>query len=206
VIGTYAVTVTAKDAKTGLSGKGIYTVIIAAQPAPVVGSASISGKVGSALSFTVSVTDTNPVTTTLSGAPSGMTISSAGVVTWAAPVAGTYAVTITAKDAKTGLSSQGVLTVKISAAATGPVITAAAMTGVVGKPLTGTIGISDPGVSSLSVTISGAPIGMMFSVTGMTFTATWANPVLGNYSLKISLTDSAGFSTQATVPVTITAK
>jgi hypothetical protein len=77
---------------------------------------------------------------------------------------------------------------------------------VVGKPLTGTIGISDPGVSSLSVTISGAPIGMMFSVTGMTFTATWPNPVLGSYSLKISLTDSAGFSTQATMPITITAK
>ena len=59
---------------------------------------------------------------------------------------------------------------------------------------------------SLSVTISGAPLGMTFSVSGMNVIAYWANPVLGSYTLKVSVTDSAKLSAQATVPVSITAK
>lgn len=204
VAGSYAVTVTANDTQTGLSGQGVYTVTIAPPQPPQVGSATISGKPGVPLLFTVAVTDPNPVTYTLSGAPSGMTISSAGVVSWASPVAGTYAVTVSAADSKTGLASQGVYTVKISTA--GPVITAPAMTGVVGKPLTGTIILSDPGATSLSVSISGVPLGMMFSVSGMTITASWARPVPGSYTLKVSVRDSAGLTSQTTVPITITAK
>ena len=57
-----------------------------AVPAPVVtAAAAIAGEVGKALSFTVSVTAANPVTYTLSGAPAGMAVSTAGVVTWATP-------------------------------------------------------------------------------------------------------------------------
>ena len=202
--GTYAVTVVAKDTVTALSGQGVYTVIIAAQPAPVVASATINGKPGTALSFTVSVTAPNAVTYTLSGAPAGMSISTVGVVSWASPLLGSYTVTVVAKDSKTGLSGQGVYTVKIAAA--GPVITASAMTGVVGKPLTGTISISDPGATALSVSISGVPLGMSFSLSGLNITANWASPGLGSYSLKVSVVDSAGLSAQVSVPITITAK
>ena len=171
---------------------------------PLVTSASISGKVGTALSFTVSITAANAVTYSLSGAPVGMSISGAGVVSWASPVLGSYSVTVTAKDSKTGLSGQGVYTVKIATA--GPVITAAAITGVAGKPLTGTISISDPGVSALSASISGAPLGMGFSVSGMTITASWPSPVTGSYSLKVSVSDSSGLSAQVNVPITVSAK
>ena len=202
--GSYAVTVTAKDSKTGLSGQGVTTVVIAAPAAPMVPGATITGKPGTALSFTVLVASANPLTFSLSGAPAGMAISSAGVVSWAAPVLGSYSVTVSAKDSKTGLSGQGLYTVKIAAA--GPVITAAALTGVVGKALSGTIAISDPLASSVSVSITGAPLGMGFSVSGMTITASWAAPVLGNYSLKVSVSDSAGLTAQATVPITVTAK
>ena len=204
VAGTYAVTVTAKDSKTGLSGKGIYTVVIAAQLPPAVGTATVNGKPGVALSFTVSVSAANPVTYTLSGAPSGMSIASTGVVSWANPVVGTYSVTAVAKDSKTGLSGQGVYTVKIANA--GPVITAPATTGVAGKALSGSIAISDPGATSLSISISGAPLGMSFSASGLTINYSWASPVVGSYTLKVSVVDNAGLSAQATVPVTVTAK
>lgn len=209
VAGSYAVTVVAKDAKTGLSGQGLYSVSIAAPvvvapTAPVVASASVSGKPGVALSFTVSVTAPNAVSYSLAGAPAGMSISAAGVVSWASPVLGSYAVTVVAKDSKTGLSGQGVYSVKIAAA--GPVITAAAMTGVVGKALSGSIVISDPGATSLSVSLSGVPLGMSFSLSGLTITANWASPVLGSYSLKVSVVDSAGLSATVNVPITITAK
>jgi subtilase family serine protease len=204
VTGTYAVTVTAKDSKTGLSGKGVYTVVIAAQLSPAVATATINGKPAVALSFTVSVTATNPVSYTLTDAPSGMTIASTGIVSWAKPVLGTYSVTVVAKDSKTGLSGKGVYTVKIANA--GPVITAVATAGVVGKALSGTISITDPGATSLSISIAGAPLGMGFSASGLTVTYSWKSPVVGSYNLKVSVLDSAGLSAQATIPVTVTAK
>jgi hypothetical protein len=169
-----------------------------------VGAATILGKPGVALSFTVSVTAPNPVTFTLTGAPDGMTISSAGVISWASPVVGTYNVTVTARDAKTGLSGQGVYSVKIATA--GPVITAVAMTGVLGKVMTGTISIADAAATSISITISGVPLGMGFSISGTTVNAIWASPVLGSYSLKIVAVDNAGLSATSIIPVTITAK
>jgi hypothetical protein len=205
VAGTYAVTVIAKDSKTALTGQGVYTVTIAALPAavsPTVASATISGKPGTALSFAVTATAPNPVAYALTGAPTGMSISSTGVVSWAKPVLGTYSVTVVAKDTKTGLSGSGVFTVKI--ATVGPVITAPAMTGVAGKALSGSISISDPGVTYISVSISGVPLGMGFSMSGMSFTAKWASPTVGSYSMKITVTDSAGLTAQVTVPITIT--
>jgi hypothetical protein len=204
VAGTYAVTVTAKDSKTGLSGAGVVTVTIAAQSAPVVTGGTVTGKPGTALSFTAVVTASNPVTYSLGGAPAGMSISAAGLVSWASPVAGSYGVTVVAKDTKTGLSGQGLYTVQV--AATGPLITAPAMVGVAGRLLTGTIAITDPGVTSLSVSISGAPLGMSFSVSGLTLTAVWASPLVGSYSLKVVVLDSLGRSATASVPITVTAK
>ncbi|WP_332851661.1 S53 family peptidase [Duganella sp. S19_KUP01_CR8] len=204
VAGTYAVTVTAKDSKTGLSGQGVYTVVIAPLSAPVLTSGTISGKVGVALSFSAAASNANPVTYALSGAPSGMAISTAGLVSWAKPVAGSYSVTVTAKDSKTGLSGQAKYTVQITAG--GPVITAAAMTGVAGKPMTGLITIVDNGASSVSITITGVPLGMMFQSSGLSVMPYWNAPVAGSYQLKVVVTDNAGGSAQLTIPVTVTAR
>ena len=204
VAGTYAVTVTATDSKTGLSGKGLYTVAIAAPLPPVVTVASVSGKPGVALSFAATTVAPNPVTYSLSGAPSGMAVNAAGVVSWASPVLGSYNVTVIAKDSKTGLTGQAVAAVKIAAA--GPTITAAAMTGVAGKTLSGSIVLTAPGANSLWISITGAPLGMQFSMSGMTITATWPQPVAGNYALKVVALDNNGLTAQLNLPVTVTAR
>jgi hypothetical protein len=204
VAGSYKVTVVAKDSKTALSGQGVITIAISAPLPPTVSSATVLAKPGVALSFAVTVTSPNPVTYTLSGAPAGMAISSTGVLSWASPLLGTYNVTVVAKDSKTALTGQGVLTVKI--ATSGPVISAAAMSGVVGKPLSGAISITDATATSMSISISGVPLGMAFSISGTTITAVWASPVAGSYNLKVLATDNAGLTAQATVPVTISAK
>ena len=204
VAGTYAVTVTATDSKTGLSGKGIYTVAIAAPLAPVVTVAGVSGKPGVALSFSATTVAPNPVTYSLAGAPSGMSINAAGVVSWASPVLGSYSVTVIARDSKTGLTGQAVAAVKIAAA--GPTISAAAMTGVAGKAMSGSIALAAPGATSLWISITGAPLGMQFSMSGMTITATWPQPVAGSYALKVVALDSNGLTAQLTVPVTVTAR
>jgi len=206
------------DQATGLgtpNGASLLSTLsgLTVQTAPVVTAATINGKVGTALSFTASVTASNAVTYALSGAPSGMSISGAGVVSWATPVAGTYNVTVTARDSVNGLSGSGVYSVVIAAGSTGgtkttasstpPVITASAMTGVAGKPLSGTIGIKVSNSGMVSVNISGAPLGMMFSASGMNLAVSWAAPVAGNYTLKLTATDSTGASATASIPVTI---
>ncbi|MYN27273.1 S53 family peptidase [Duganella levis] len=211
------------DQATGLGTPNATALLstlsgLTVQTAPVVAAASISGKAGTALSFTVAVTASNAVTYTLSGAPSGMSISSAGVVSWATPVAGTYSVTVTAKDSKTGLSGQGVYTVTIAAATStttttttttagsGPVIKATTMSGVAGRALSGTISISDATSKSISVSISGAPLGMSFQVSGMQIVANWASPQTGSYTLKVVATDGNGASASLSVPVTVNAR
>jgi hypothetical protein len=206
VTGTYAVTATVKDGKTGLSGTGVYTVKIDAPPvAPVVASATVNGKAGVALGYTVSVSAASATGFALANAPGGMTVNSAGVVAWANPVAGTYAVTVTASNATSGLSGQGVLTVVI-AKAQPPVITAPALTGVAGKALTGSISVSSPSGSALSVTISGVPPGVSFSISGASLVLTWPSPVTGSYALAITARDSAGLTASTTLPITIRAK
>ncbi len=203
LIGTYAVTVIAKDATTGLSGQGLYTVKITAPTAPVVTANSIAGTVGKALSFTVSATDANPLTYSLTGAPSGMTIASSGLVSWSNPTLGNFSVTVTAKDAKTGLSGSGVYTVTISP--NGPVVQAVTLTGVAGRVLTGSIGITDNASSALWITISGVPAGMSASASTGVLTLNWASPVSGTYSLRVVVVDSKNLTGSATIPVTITA-
>ncbi len=204
LLGTYAVTVTAKDSKTALSGQGVYTVTVTPPTPPVVAAASASGVAGTPFSFATAVTSSDPVTLSLSGAPNGMVISASGVLSWASPVAGAYSVTVTAKDSRTGLTGTGIYTIRITSA--GPVITAAAMLGAAGKPLSGSITISDATATSLSVTISGVPLGMGFSLNANTLVANWASPVVGNYSLRVVATDNAGLSATLTIPVTITAR
>lgn len=204
LVGSYNVTVSAKDTVNGLSGQGVYTVTIAAPAPPTVGGVTVTGRPGVALSFKVSYSAANPVTYSLTGAPAGMAINSAGTVSWPSPVLGTYNVTVSVKDSKTGLTGQGVYVVKI--AKNGPVITAAAMTGVAGKALSGTITLADPGATWISVSISGVPLGMGFSMSGLTITASWPSPVTGNYTLKVTVVDNLGLTATQSIPVTITAK
>ncbi len=91
-------------------------------------------------------------------------------------------------------------------AKTGPVITAAAMTGVLGKAMTGSISLTNSDNLAMTVTISGVPSGMTFTLSGSTLTARWASPATGNHSLSLRALDSASRSTTATVPVSISVK
>ncbi|QGZ43346.1 peptidase S53 [Pseudoduganella flava] len=210
---------TGHDVVTGLGTPNVSALLstvsgLTVQTAPVLTAATINGKVGTALSFTVAATAANAVTYALFGAPAGMSIASDGVVSWASPVAGTYGVTVTAKDSVNGLTGQAVYTVVISSSSTGtpvttgsgPVITASALTGVANRKLTGTIGITDSGSKAISVSITGAPLGMTFSASGSAVSVVWAAPKTGSYQLKVVATNGNGVSATATVPVTITAR
>lgn len=208
VAGSYAVGVTARDSKTALTGQAVYKLTITAPPSalapPVVAAATVSGQVGTALRYTATASAANALTWSLSGAPAGMVIASNGVLSWPSPLAGNYNVKLTARDSKTGSTGQGTLSVQISAAAALS-ISAPPMTGAAGKALAGSIAFSAPGAASVSITIGGVPLGMMFTPQGSGLAVSWAKPVKGSYSLAVKLKDSLGRTASATVPVMITA-
>jgi hypothetical protein len=203
VSGSYSVTVTAHDLVTGLTGQGTLGISIAPPKAPSVSAMTVSGIVGKALSFTVPVTAADAVTFSLSGAPAGMSVSSAGVVTWASPLAGSYAVTVTATDTKTALAGGALCRVTVTPA--GPVITASVLTGVAGRPLTGSLGFADATSNSLSIGIAGIPAGMTITPQGAALALAWGSPVAGSYTLHVTAKDGNGLTAAASVPVTITA-
>jgi hypothetical protein len=96
--------------------------------------------------------------------------------------------------------------VVISASA-GPTISDANLSGSSSQALNGTISITDSSAMVVSLGIGGAPLGMSFAPIGSgisNFSVKWAKPVVGSYSLTVQVTDSAGRSAQATLPVTIT--
>jgi hypothetical protein len=132
-----------------------------------------------------------------------MTIASTGIITWNTPTLGTFAVTVTARDTKTGLTGKGVYTISITQS--GPVISATRLTGVAGHALTGSIAFTDGAGSVLSIIIRGAPPGMSFAVSGNVLTAKWASPVTGSYSLQMTVIDTNKLTGFATIPVTIAA-
>jgi hypothetical protein len=181
-------------------------VTIVAPSAPVVTAATITGQAGHALQYQVNVDALNPVKFAISGTPSGMSISSTGVISWTSPVAGTYSVSVTATDTKTGIAGSATMRVQISASSSGPVITASPINGVAGHPVTGTVGISDPGASNVAIGITGAPTGMTFQASGQAILVSWKKPVTGVYKLTLTAVDTLRLSAQATLVVTITAK
>jgi len=171
---------------------------------PSVAAAAVTAKPGTPLSFAVLVSSANPVTYSLSDAPVGMVISGNGVLTWPNPLTGTYAVTVNATDGKTQQIGRGLITVQV--AGSGPVVTVTPIVGVVSKAITGSVGIAAPGATSLSISVVGAPAGMQFAMNGMNLQASWAKPVVGIYSFKVTVTDSFGKTASASVPVTVTAQ
>lgn len=206
--GIYNLVITAKDQKTGLSGSGTYTVIISSANAPAVGGGSISVKSGSAMNFNVSVVNSNPYTLSLSGAPAGMSINGSGTISWANPVAGSYKVTVAAKDSKTGAVGVGLYTFVVSTTA-GPQISDTPLIGSVNKAFSAVISITDANSSIVGVGIGGAPNGMSVSPQGGNFSnmgLSWTKPVAGTYTLQIYATDAAGQQAASTVQVMISAQ
>jgi hypothetical protein len=186
--GTFSIKLTAKDLKTGLSGVGTYTVVVAAPPAPIVSGGSLTATVGVAFSFPVAAGDRYTCKLSLVGAPAGMTIAStgmnAGTVSWPKPVAGVYRFTLKADDAQTKLSNTGSYTVTVSPVSA-PQVAAGAVSGRVGAPFSTTVDVVSANAYTLSLV--GAPSGMTINAQGV---LSWPNPATGAYSVTVQAKDS----------------
>jgi len=184
ITGSYSVTATAQDSQTGLSGSGVYTVTINKPQPPVVNGTTVKGTAGTPLSLTVSVTATHTLSYALSGAPAGMTVSSAGIVNWASPIVGTYNVTLKATDSTTGLSGSGVYSFTI-AAPLPPTVAPGSINGTAGVPLSFDVSVSAS--NAVSFGLSGAPAGMTIAASGV---VSWQTPIAGTYAVTVIATDT----------------
>jgi hypothetical protein len=211
LVGSYNLTVTATDAKTNAQGSGLYAISVTGSTAPSVNPSTVYGKPGAALEVPIHYVAgaLDALTFSLTGAPIGMVISSAGILSWPTPILGSYAVTVTVKNTNTVLSGSGVYTVKVQNAAVPPsfpLIGSTPWRGVAGKALSGSLSFTDPGTTALAVALMGAPLGMNFFVRDMALNMGWTSPVAGSYLIRVNVVDAAGRKTTAMVPLVVAAE
>ena len=188
ITGTYTVVVSAKDAKTGLTGKGTYTVSIAPPPPPIASSGSVSATVGLPLSFTVGAGDLYPCKISLSGAPAGMSITAgqfnSGTVSWPKPVAGTYSFSIVVRDSQTGLSATGLYALAVNPAGA-PQVSSGNVGAVPGTALSFPVSVAS--INPYTLSLSGAPSGMAIATDG---TVSWPSPTAGTFTVAVVARDT----------------
>jgi len=195
VTGIYIFTASASDSY-GYTGTAAYK--LAVYGPPHVPGASYTGNTGSAFSAGAGASDPigSALVYTLAGAPSGLSISSAGVLSWAAPVKGVYAFSLTARNAA-GLSATASYHLTIYGL---PQVSSTGLTAASGTAWSRAVSASDPNGSALTFSMSGAPAGLAISAGGV---LSWSKAVKGSYTLTITARDALGLSGSAKVTLTV---
>ena len=172
--------------------------------APTVPGGAFSAQTGTPFSGSLGITAPSGVTTSyaLSGAPSGLTVSSAGYVNWTSPAAGTYTFTATASTSA-GKSASGKYTLTVVKVNHAPTLASATITVKANAALKATLAGVDIDGDTMTYTMTGQPSGMTLSASGA---LAWARAVKGTYSLKVTVKDSHGLAgAVATITVNVTA-
>ncbi|MCU0548662.1 MAG: choice-of-anchor C family protein [Leptolyngbya sp. Prado105] len=144
--------------------------------------------------------DGNPLTYKLLKAPTGMTISAAGVVSWNQPLNGIYDVIVGVEDGSTGMAQGFKLTVRSNRAPEIRSVAPASVT--LGTPYRYDVQAIDGDGDALSYRLDEASIarGMTIDDRGR---MTWTSQQPGEYSVTITVTDAQGATTQEIVPLRV---
>ena len=206
VAGSYSFTATATTT-AGISASANYALKVIPGTSPAFTSTDThTGTAGTAFAGTLSAT--NPNTSTLSysvsGAPSGLTVSSAGALSWAAPTAGSYTFTAKVTDSY-GYSSTQTEALTVAAAATttasqGPTLAAATLSAKAGVTLSTMLNGHDTDGGTLTYTAIGAPTGVVLLSSGFLY---WVTPVKGSYAMTVTVHDSKGTTGSAVVKLIV---
>ncbi len=204
VAGTYSFTAIASTS-AGKSASATYALKVIPATAPAMSSGGkFSGSAGSA--FSGLLTASNPNGGTLSyrvtAAPSGLVASTAGVLSWAAPVAGSYVFTATVTDSYGYSSSQTqVLTIAATAAANhAPTLAAETLSEKAGATFAVRLTGTDADKDALTYTMTGAPSGLTLMSSGI---LTWSNAVKGSYALTVTVHDTHGATGTAVIRLVV---
>ncbi|WP_189525243.1 putative Ig domain-containing protein [Nostoc sp. 'Peltigera membranacea cyanobiont' 232] len=209
-VGKYDIQVIATDDQ-GASTNQTYTLIAGTTPVnhpPVISSTPVFlAAVGHAYNYQVAATDAdnNPITYQLLSAPDGMTIdANTGLLTWANPVAGSYQVVVGADDGKDGAAQGFTL---IAKTITPPIIqsTTPPNNAIPNTLYRYDIIAFDPQGDRLTYSIDAASqnLGMILDSQGrLSWTPTSAQ--VGDHTITLTVSDSAGFNTQQTFNLNVT--
>jgi hypothetical protein len=206
--GTYTFTLTANDVSTGTgpySGSRSYSLTIAAPTIVVAPATLASGTIGSAYTQTITAsggTSSYTYAVTAGALPSGLTLSSAGVLSGTPASGGSFTFTITATDASTGsgpYSGSRSYTVTIAPPAiTGLTVTPSLICAGNTVTVTATIG-QNAGTYSYTLSYGGQTIlGTTTTTVSQTLTADGA----GQQPISLLAGTSASYNT-ATATLTV---
>ena len=161
-------------------------------PAPVVPGGAFSAQTGTAFSQSLGIMAPAGVTTAyaLTGAPSGLGVNASGTLSWAAPVAGSYALTATASTSA-GKSASGRYTLSVVAVNHAPTLASGSITAKAGTAFAVALPGKDIDGDAITYKMTGAPSGLALSSAGV---LSWSKAVKGTYTLKITVTDSHGLA------------
>ena len=204
--GTYSFTATATDPLTQLSGSATITVRVIGSGPPSIAGATLSAQPGQPFSYALQVGNPqlDPLSFNIASAPAGMSVDAAGVLSWASPVAGSYAATVTATDSTTSQSASAIVHLSVAATTTGPLFTGNPTSATAGTALSAVLAtLADASSTQAQIAITGAATGMSFRVSGQSVLLSWPSPQCGSYTLTLTATDSAGLSSQTQVVISV---
>jgi len=145
---------------------------------------------------TADLGDNTALTFSLVGAPSGMEISTAGVITWTPTVAGGQAVTVVVTDGA-GLSDSKSFTIIVSTANHAPVITPIPNANVTaGETFTYPVEATDPDGDDLTYFLTTNPPTNM-AIDENSGVITWTPITVGNFEVTIEVSDGELSDTQS---------
>ncbi|WP_146180143.1 putative Ig domain-containing protein [Opitutus sp. ER46] len=158
--------------------------------APTISNQTASGTVGTALSYQVSATGATSYAITAGTLPSGLSMSTAGLITGTPTAAGSSVVTVRATNANGNASAQLTITISPATAPSIPVVTAATVNGTVGVALSHSVVATN---SPTGYAIVGQPAGVSINATTGVISGT--PTASGTFSATVTATNAAGSGT-----------
>ncbi|SDA92623.1 putative Ig domain-containing protein [Mesorhizobium qingshengii] len=203
VAGSFSFTVTATDSTTGTAATGSrpYTLIVAAPTITLAPATLPAGQFGVAYSQTLTANGgTGPYTYVMTGTPpTGITLSSAGVLSGTPAEFGSFNITATATDS---LGFTGTANYTLVIGNNPPVANPETAETFEGQPVTIHVTDNDTGTIT-SVAIATAPAHGTASVSGTDIVYTPGASFNGSDTLTYTATGPGGTSTPATVTINV---
>lgn len=207
VAGSYTFAATASTA-AGKSASAAYALKVIAGTAPAFSSTGrFAATAGKAFSGTLSASNPNGGTLgyRLTGAPSGLTVSTGGALSWALPIAGNYSFTATVTDSYGYSATQTeTLAVAVAPAAVqanhAPTLASITLSKKAGTTFSVLLSGKDVDGGTLTYTKSGGPSGLALTSLGVMY---WVAPVKGTYAVSVTVHDNKGATGTGVVTLVI---